>query len=181
MRPTALNPLFAPLTGLPGVGPRTGLAMARLAGDKVLDLIWHLPSGLIDRRFSPKLADAVPGVVATLTVKVGQHRPPRIPRLPYKVLCSDETGEISLVFFHARADYLHRTLPEGETRVVSGKIEEFQGDLQITHPDHVAEPDDIASLQTVEPIYPLTAGLNPRPLLRAIQAAVESAPGKSVV
>ncbi len=176
MRPTSLNPLFAPLTGLPGVGPRTGQAMARLAGDKVLDLVWHLPSGLIDRRFSPKLAEAVPGVVATLTLKVGPHQPPRIPRLPYKVLCSDETGEISLVFFHARADYLQRTLPEGEIRVVSGKIEQFQGELQITHPDHIVEPGDIASLQTVEPVYPLTAGLTPRPLLRAIRAAVESTP-----
>jgi len=176
MRPSSLNPLFAPLTGLPGVGPRIGQAMAKLVGDKVLDLVWHLPSGIIDRRFAPRLAEAVPGVVATLTLKVEQHRPPRIPRLPYKVLCSDDTGEISLVFFHARADYLQKALPEGEIRVVSGKIEEFQGELQITHPDHIAEPGDIAALQAVEPVYPLTAGLTARPLLRAIRAAVERVP-----
>ena len=83
MRPTDLNPLFAPLTGLAGVGPRTGKAMEKLAGDKVLDLVWHLPSGIIDRRFAPKLAEAAPGMVATLTLRVGPHRPPRVPRLPY--------------------------------------------------------------------------------------------------
>ena len=119
MRPEALFPLFAPVTSLPGVGPRLAKLVERVAGQRVVDLVWHLPGGLIDRRYAPKLAAARPGVVATLTVRVDRHRPPRNPRQPYKVLCSDETGTLAIVFFHAHADYLARTLPEGEVRVVS--------------------------------------------------------------
>ncbi|MCH7663648.1 MAG: ATP-dependent DNA helicase RecG, partial [Chloroflexi bacterium] len=147
-----------------------------LAGPNVVDLLWHLPSGLIDRRFAPKVADAPPGAIATMTLRVGAHKPPRTGRLPYKVTCSDDTGELDLVFFHARPDYLQRVLPEGEMRVISGRIERWQGRLQITHPDHIATTDEIASLQTIEPVYPLTAGLTPRPLGRAIKGALERAP-----
>ncbi len=176
MRPEILFPLFAELTSLPGVGPRLGQIIGKLAGPHVVDLLWHLPSGLIDRRFAPKIVEAVPGTIATLTVQVDLHRPPRIPRLPYKVSCSDETGSLDLVFFHARPDYLERVLPIGSTRVVSGRIEEFQDRLQITHPDHIVEAGDIAEVQSVEPTYPLTAGLTSRPLLRAIRAALDRAP-----
>ena len=82
MRPEILFPLFAPVRSLPGLGPRLGEAVAKLAGEKVVDLLWHLPTGLIDRRYAPKIVEAIPGRVATLTVTVGAHRPPRIPRLP---------------------------------------------------------------------------------------------------
>ena len=176
MRPEILFPLFAPVTALPGVGPRIGTMIRHLAGPNVVDLLWHLPSGLIDRRFAPKVADAPPGAIATMTLRVGAHKPPRTGRLPYKVTCSDDTGELDLVFFHARPDYLQRMLPEGELRVISGRIERWQGRLQITHPDHIATTDEIAALQTIEPVYPLTAGLTPRPLGRAIKGALERAP-----
>ena len=142
----------------------------------MVDLLWHLPTGLIDRRFAPKIVEAVPGAIATITVQVESHQPPRIPRLPYKVLCSDETGELDLVFFHARQDYLERILPIGQERIVSGKIEDFQGRLQITHPDHMVERSELETLQTVEPTYRLTAGLTSKPLLRAIHGALERAP-----
>ena len=117
MRPEILFSLFAPVTSLPGVGPRIAKAIASLAGPHVADLLWHLPSGLIDRRFAPRVADAPAGAVATMTVQVIGHDPPRNPRLPYKVLCSDESGELELVFFHARPDFLLRVLPEGETEL----------------------------------------------------------------
>jgi ATP-dependent DNA helicase RecG len=176
MRPEILFPLFAPVDSLTGIGPRLAQAIGKMAGPHVGDLIWHLPTGLIDRRFAPKINEAIPGAIATITVKVDFHQPPKIPRLPYKVMCSDETGELDLVFFHARRDYLERILPTGQERIVSGKIEEFQGRLQITHPDHMVERSEIESLQTVEPTYRLTAGLTAKPLLRAIQGALERAP-----
>ena len=176
MRPEILFPLFAPVTALPGVGPRIGALIERLAGPGVVDLLWHLPSGLIDRRFSPKIADAPTGAIVTMTLCIDAHKPPRIKRLPYKVTCHDDSGEMDLVFFHARPDYLLKTLPEGEIRVVSGRIERWQDRLQITHPDHIATPDEIAALQTIEPVYPLTAGLTPRPLGRAVKGALERAP-----
>jgi ATP-dependent DNA helicase RecG len=176
MRPEILFPVFADVTSLAGVGPKLAQAIEKLAGPRLVDLLWHLPSGLIDRRLAPRIAEAIPGTIATVTVHVDTHRPPRIPRLPYKVLCSDQTGAMELVFFHAHRDYLEKALPVGETRVVSGRIEEFQGVLQITHPDYIVTPSEAAGLQSVEPTYPLTAGLTPRPLLRAIRAALDRAP-----
>ena len=176
MRPNILNPLFATATTLSGVGPRIAQAIAKLAGEKVVDLCWHLPTGLIDRSFAPKVADAPPGAVATLTVQVLEHSPPRIPRLPYRVLCADDTAEIELVFFHAKGDYLKKSLPEGKQRLISGKVEHYQGRIQMTHPDLIAAPEDADEITGVEPVYPLTAGLTPRPLRRAIQGALERAP-----
>ncbi|MDJ0950562.1 MAG: ATP-dependent DNA helicase RecG [Alphaproteobacteria bacterium] len=176
MRPQVLFGLFAPVTALPGVGPRIAKLIERVAGPNVVDLLWHLPTGLIDRRFAPKLADAPAGAIATLTVQVDGHEPPRSKRQPYRVHCSDETGTISLVFFHPRPDYLRTALPEGEIRVVSGEVQLFGGRLQMTHPDHIGTPDEIARLQSIEPVYPLTAGLSLRVLGKAIRAAVERAP-----
>ena len=176
MRPEVLFPLFAPVTSLPGVGPRLGKVISTFAGPHVVDLLWHLPSGLIDRRFAPKIADAPLHAIVTLTVRVGRHQPSRGRRGPYKVRCSDDTGAVALVFFHARADYLHKTLPEGEIRVVSGRLERFGDELQITHPDHVGTIDELDRLQTVEAVYPLSAGITVKPLRRAVEAAVERAP-----
>ena len=173
-RPEILFPLFAPVTALAGVGPRIGKLIEKLAGPHVVDLLWHLPSGLIDRRFAPKIIEAIPGSIATITVHVEAHHAPRIPRLPYKVLCSDDTGELELVFFHARQDYLEKMLPVGQQRVISGKIEDFQGRLQITHPDYMVEPSDLESVQAIEPTYPLTAGLTSKPLLRAIRGPTQT-------
>lgn len=176
MRPEPLFPLFAPVVSLPGVGPHLGKLVAGIAGEKVVDLLWHLPSGLIDRRYAPTLAEAVPGSIATVTVRVDAHAPPRTKRLPYKVVCTDGTGRLTLVFFHAKGDYLLKTLPIGEDRVVSGKIERFGDDLQMAHPDHIVPVAERARIQTVEPVYPLTEGLSLRVVSRAIAGGLERLP-----
>ncbi|HJO69451.1 MAG TPA: ATP-dependent DNA helicase RecG, partial [Rhodospirillales bacterium] len=90
------------MTSLAGVGPRIAALIERVAGARVANLLWHLPTGLIDRRYTPLIAEARAGAVATLTVTVDRHLVPRNRRQPYKVLCFDETGSIALVFFHAR-------------------------------------------------------------------------------
>ncbi|MBM3569403.1 MAG: ATP-dependent DNA helicase RecG [Alphaproteobacteria bacterium] len=176
MRPEILNPLFAPVTALPGIGPKLAKPLGKLVGPAVVDLLWHLPSGLIDRRFSPKLDAAPPGRVVTVTVTVAKHEPPRRPRLPYRVRCHDDSGELTLVFFHAEAPFLKRMLPEGQPRVVSGKLEDYQGTLQMTHPDVIAEPKDFERVCTIEPVYPLTAGITPKVLAKAVHNALARAP-----
>ena len=176
MRPEILFPLFAPVTSLPGVGPRFAKLMEKLAGDKVVSLCWHLPSGLIDRRLAPKLADAPEGAIVTLTLIVDGHVPPANPRLPYKVRCRDATGFIHLVFFNARADYLVKALPVGETRAVSGRVERYGAELQMTHPDYIVPLAELATLQKVEPVYRMTAGLTPKVLGKAIREALARAP-----
>ncbi|MFQ5785962.1 MAG: DEAD/DEAH box helicase, partial [Alphaproteobacteria bacterium] len=175
-RPRILFPLFAEVTTLPGVGPRIGRLIAKLAGPRVVDLLWHLPNGLIDRRFAPKVAEAPAGRIATISLRVERHLPSPSPRRPYKVRCADETGFLHLVFFHPREDYLRKALPEGEERVVSGRVERFGDEIQMVHPDHIAPPAEAAGLRTVEPVYPLTEGLTPKPLGKAIRAALARAP-----
>jgi len=177
LRPEILFPLFAPVTKLPGIGARLAPLVEKAAGAKVVDLLWHLPVSIIDRRYAPKIRDAEPGRIATLTVTVDAHVPPRVKRLPYRVRCSDDTGAIELVFFHANADYLKKTLPVGQQRVVSGKVELFRDAKQMTHPDHIGSLAELGKLQTVEPVYRLTAGLTAKPLAKAIGAALERAPG----
>ncbi len=176
MRPEILFSLFAPVTALQGIGPRFAKLFERLAGAQVADLCWHLPGGLIDRRYAPKIADAEPGRVATITLRVGQHAAPHNPRQPYRVFCSDGTGELTLVFFHAKSDYLAKVLPEGEERVVSGKVELYGDRLQMTHPDHIGKLAELAALKSVEPVYPLTTGLTPKTVSKAVGAALERAP-----
>ena len=177
-RPEILFPVFAPATSIKGVGPRIGALIERVAGPHIADLLWHLPTGLLDRRYAPPVRDAEPGRIATLTVRVDSHRPPPVAnrRIPYKIHCSDATGEIDLVFFHAHADYLEKSLPAGERRVVSGALELFDGVLQMTHPDIIAPVFERDAVMQVHPTYPLTEGLSQNVLRRTIAEAVGRAP-----
>jgi ATP-dependent DNA helicase RecG len=176
MRPEVLYPLFQPVTNLPGVGARNAKFLETLAGSEIHHLLWHLPSGIIDRRYSPNVAEAISGRIATLTVQVDQHKKPSQKRLPYKVYCSDESGTLTLVFFHAHSDYLKKSLPEGETRVISGKVEQFGQEVQITHPDHICTLEERDKMQAVEPVYPLTQGLSLKVLGKVLRAALKYAP-----
>ncbi len=176
MRPQSLTPLFAQVTSLPGIGPRLGKLVERLAGPLVLDLLWHLPFALIDRRNAPEVTHAKAGEIATLTVTVDEHLVPHNPRQPYRIWCSDETGKLCLTYFNGREDYLKKLLPPGEIRVISGKVEIYQGEVQMTHPDHVVPLDQREQILRVEPVYGLTTGLTQRPMQKAIAAAVALAP-----
>jgi ATP-dependent DNA helicase RecG len=176
MRPSVLNPLFRPVTALPGVGPRTAKLFERLTGPRVVDLLWHLPVGVVDRRFAPTIAGAPGGAVCTITAVVEGHEAPRTPRLPYRVRLHDGTGRLTLVFFHARGDYLTRLLPIGTTRIVSGKIEHFRGEVQMTHPDYIVAESERESFPSIEPIYGLTEGLTQKIVGKAVSGALALAP-----
>ena len=134
-----------------------------------------MPQGIIDRRFQPKVMAAPDGAIATLTVTVDAHQKPHNPRQPYRVRCRDETGFLFLVFFHAHTDYLEKLLPVGSIRIVSGKIEHFNDQVQITHPDHIVAPEEAATMKLIEPVYGLTAGLSLRVVAKAVEAALARA------
>ncbi|KLN61419.1 ATP-dependent DNA helicase RecG [Kiloniella spongiae] len=176
MRPEILFPLFTPVSTLQGVGPRLSTLYEKLAGGRVLDLCWHLPVGLVDRRYSPTIADAISDRVATLKVTVSRHIPSPNRRSPYRVICHDLTGEMTLIFFHARGDYIMKLLPVGEDRIISGKLERFGDVLQMAHPDHMVPPNEEEDVKTVEPVYPLSAGVTLKPLSKAIKASLALAP-----
>jgi ATP-dependent DNA helicase RecG len=181
MRPLVLNPLFASLTSLPGVGPKLEKLYARLIDretPRVVDLLFHMPSGVIDRRARPKLRDVQAGQVVTVAVTVEEHRPaPRHrARAPYRIVTSDDTGTLTLTYFSARPDYLEKLLPVGETRYVSGTAEFYDGMLQMVHPDRVVDEAGFAALPLVEPVYPLTEGLALGNVRRAMDGALTRLP-----
>ncbi|MBL8581216.1 MAG: ATP-dependent DNA helicase RecG [Rhizobiaceae bacterium] len=180
MRPDILDPIFAPLTALDGVGTKVAALIEKVVpadlGDRparVGDLLFTLPHSIIDRRNRPGIALAPSGAIVTLEVRVDRHQPP--PRgnrsVPYRVYAHDDTGEIALTFFHAHAAWLEKTLPEGEHVVVSGRMEWFNGRPSMVHPDHIARQGDVDALPLVEPVYPMTAGLSAKVLRRAIAQA----------
>ncbi|MFN0263767.1 ATP-dependent DNA helicase RecG [Tepidamorphus sp. 3E244] len=183
MRPDILNPLFAPATGLAGIGDKTATLLTRLlplpegVQPRVIDLLLTAPTGTVDRRNRPTLSQALPGQLVTLEVVVDQHKPvPRHSRAPYRVHCHDETGALTLVFFHPRTDYLDRALPVGETRYVSGTVEAWGDRLQMVHPDRIVDAEGLAKLPPVETIYPLTAGLKRATVARAVEDALSKLP-----
>jgi ATP-dependent DNA helicase RecG len=180
MRPALLDPLFAPLSALPGVGPKNARAFDRLLGRaeaRALDLLFHLPVGALDRRARPKIRDAVVDAIATLHVRVTEHRPPPANRKgPLRVLVEDDTGDVELVFFLNNFEWVRQKLPIGAVRWVSGKLELWDGHLQMVHPDRVMDEEDLARMSPVEPVYGLTEGLYPRTVQKAAQAALARLP-----
>src|ERR1700712_5186894 len=182
MRPALLNPLFAPVTSLPGVGPKQDKLLRYLLGrdetPRLVDLLLHLPASVIDRRTRPKIADAVPGTIVTLEVTVDRHRPTpgRNSRAPHLVYASDDTSTVVLTYFRAQPGYVEKLLPVGARRYVSGTLQLFDGMPQIVHPDRVLEEESFAKLSGIDPVYPLTEGLALGSLRRAIAQALQKLP-----
>jgi len=185
MRPTFLNPLFASAQTISGIGPRLLLLLKKcltlppgVTEPRVIDLLWHMPTGVIDRRTEPQLASAVPGSIVTLELRVVKHKPsPRgNKKAPYKVTCEDDTGRIDLVFFHAEHKFIEKQLPVGEVRFVSGRIERYGEALQMAHPDYIVSPEARHELPMLEPVYPLTAGLSGKIMVKAARQALDRVP-----
>ena len=175
-RPEALWALFAELKTLDGVGPKTAQALEGLDIVAPRDLLFTLPHGVIDRRPRDSVQDAtLPGVV-TVEVTVGRHMKPAQKGRPYRIHVEDAQTGFQLVFFHGRSDYLGRVLPEGSRRIVSGRVELFDGMAQMVHPDHILPPDEAASLPAFEPVYPLTGGVTQKLMARASADALAKAP-----
>ncbi|MBZ9793425.1 ATP-dependent DNA helicase RecG [Rhizobium sp. 3T7] len=184
MRPAILDPLFSPVSALPGVGPKIAELLVKLLGretpdeTRVVDLLFHAPHSLIDRRNQPGIARAPHGAIVTVTAWVDRHQaPPRgKSNIPYRVILHDETGELTLVFFRGQAAWLEKQLPLDEEVTVSGKIDWFNGRASMVHPDYIVKANEAENLPLVEPIYPLTAGLSPKTLRKIIEAALPRTP-----
>lgn len=181
MRPSVLDPLFADVAGLSGIGPKLAKLFARLLrreeGARVLDLLFHLPAATIDRRDRPKLNTVQKGMIVTLALTIDQHRPaPPGRRAPYRIYAHDETADIVLAYFNARKDYLERLFPVGALRYVSGTADIYDGMLQMVHPDHVVDEASLAKLPSIEPVYPLTEGLSASHMRRAVAAGLARLP-----
>ena len=185
MRPLPLQALFAQVQSLDGIGPKLAEKLARLVNNtaarndpRVIDLLWHFPTGIIDRRQQPQIAEALSGAIATIKVRVASHKaPPHGNRkIPYRVSCADESGEMDLVFFRGQKNYLEGLLPIGEIRILSGRVEHYSGKLQMSHPDHVVSEEEFKTLELIEPVYPLMAGVSNKIMRRGVTSAIELIP-----
>lgn len=183
-RPEALQPLFRSLHAIKGVGDKLAALLTRFFGAPegqeavVLDVLMHMPSGVVDRRRQVGIVEAYLNQIVTLRLHIDRHQPPPRgkPHIPHRVFAHDETGDIQLVFFRAQGGWVERSLPVGEERYVSGQIGFFNGEKQITHPDYIVEPANFAALPLVEPVYPLTNGLSSKALAKLVRQAVDAIP-----
>ncbi len=165
-----LAPLFAPLTSLRGIGPaQAGLFAKAIGGDRVIDLLFHLPDSYIDRRVRPTIAAARAGQTVTLEVEVVRHERPARPRQPWRVIVRDTTGFVELVFFSPSRV---AQMPGGAKLLVSGKLDRFGDRLTMPHPGHIVPIEQAERLPPIEPVWPLTAGLWPRQVASAMAQAL---------
>ena len=174
-RPEILFPLFAELNALDGVGPKTAKIFAQMRVETPRDLLLTLPHAGIDRTRRDTVRDVAPNAVATVEVEVGRHIPPS-GKGPARVEVRDAEITFQLVFFHARGDWLTKMLPVGHRRIVSGRVEHFDGIAQMVHPDHIRRLDESEAIPPFEPVYPLTQGLSQRLMAKAAASAVFRAP-----
>lgn len=177
MRDERLFPLFESLDSLPGIGPKLKPVLEHLVnGDTVWDLLLHLPDRWLDRRVRTSFDELVPGEVATIQGEVHAYKAPYNDRAPHRIQLFDGTGFLTLTFFRADPRWLQGQFPIGRERLVSGLVTEFNGERQISHPDHILDPAKPERPPVVEPIYGLTAGLTNKRVHNAILAALGKIP-----
>jgi ATP-dependent DNA helicase RecG len=175
MRPEILNPLFAEVEVLKGVGPQVAKQLKRLDLTRVVDMLYHLPTGAIERIKALGASASLLGRNVILELTPVDSREPRSGRGPMRIFASDSEGNsISLVYFN-NPGWAKRTLPKGEKRIVSGKLEQYGDEWQIIHPE-VAEPGKGPPPLIREPVYPLTEGLTNRRIGELAREALERAP-----
>lgn len=174
MRDERLFPLFQPLDALPGIGPKLKPVLERLVGgEHIWDLLLHMPERWLDRRPRESFDDVIPDEVATVRGEVHGVKAPYNDRAPTRVLLFDGSGFLTLTYFRADGRWLQSQFPVGKERIVSGKITEWQGERQMSHPDFVMDPAKGEFPPPVEPIYPLTAGLTNKRVHASTKSAVD--------
>jgi ATP-dependent DNA helicase RecG len=176
-RPEVLWPLFGSLEFLDGIGPKSAQALVAANIEKPRDLLFTLPHSGVDRRRRDSILDVHAPAVCTVEVTIGQHTAPSSPGRPYRVTVEDQRTTFQLVFFRSHSEYLRKQLPTGQRRVVSGKIELFDGIGQMVHPDHILTPDEAEQIPLFEPVYPLTGTMTQKAMFKATADLLGQVPG----
>ncbi|WP_421907627.1 ATP-dependent DNA helicase RecG [Mameliella sp.] len=175
-RPEPLWPLFADLTGLDGIGPKSAQALEAAGIETPRDLLFTLPYSGIDRHLKDSvIAAELPGV-ATVEAMIGNHRPSARRGGAYRVEADDARTRFQVVFFHGGGEYIKRLLPTGQRRIVSGRVELFDGVPQMVHPEHMLRPEEADQLPGYEPVYPLTGNITQKLMTRAMTDALTRLP-----
>ena len=166
--------LLSDLTALNGVGIKTTNLLKKKNINNIFDLLWKLPKAYTDRSLSTKVKDLKIGENQTVTIIVNKYLFPRIRKLPNRVKCSDETGELDCVFFNSYEGYIKKILPLGKEITVSGKIGYFKNKYQITNPKYVSE--DSSLIKQVHNKYSLTDGITEKIYNKIIRQIIDKLP-----
>jgi ATP-dependent DNA helicase RecG len=175
-RPEILFPLFAALDSLTGVGSKTAQNLGQLGILAPRDVLFTLPHTGIDRALRSSVEGVGLPTTVSVRVIVGAHHPARNRGGAYRIHVEDEKTSFQIVFFHGRSDYLERVLPQGSTRIVSGKVELFDGVIQMVHPEFIVPEEEAGDIPLFEPVYPLTAGITQKTMFKATRSALTRAP-----
>lgn len=177
MRPDILNPLFAEISALKGVGPQLSKPLERLGLGRAADAAFHLPVNWIDRKRVGELSMADAGHTIAIELTPVDYRASGSARAPFRVHATDAHGNyVSLVYFGKNSAWARKLLPLGEKRFVSGKLEQYGQELQIIHPDYVLTPEEANDVPEREPVYALSEGLSNNRMRHIAAQAVERAP-----
>jgi len=177
MRPDILNPLFTESAALKGVGAASIRPLERLGLTRAVDLAFHLPTSWIERQRVRRLAEAETGRMIGVVLTARDYRASGSPRAPFRVLASDEAGEmVNIVYFGKNSGWPRKLFPIDEPRFVSGRLDRFGDDLQIVHPDHVVEVSEAAAIPNREPVYGLSDGITNGRMRDLVTQAVARAP-----
>lgn len=169
------NCLFSDIISLPGVNKVTQKILGKLCGMRIVDILFFRPCRYIDRRNHPLTAK--PGEYVTFTAKIDTHKPPTTKNKPYRVILKIEEQTIALVFFHYSVKYLKQALPIDQTCVISGKLEVFLEQLQITHPDYISlDISNFSEICRIEPIYHLSRGITSRKISTIVASTLKMLP-----
>ena len=176
MRPEKIKSIYSSISELPGVGPKIENLFNRMGIFRNLHFLWHIPYNVIKRQKHLNIHEAEINSLVTLKIKVLRHKPSRFKRQPYKINCICGETPIDIVYFYARHPVMRATLPVGKEKYVSGKLEYFRNNFQITHPSHIIDAEQIKSLKDIEPVYSLTSGLSQRIVLKYLDKILNSLP-----
>ena len=166
--------LLSDLSSLKGVGTKTKNLLKKKNINNLFDLLWKLPKSYTDRSLSSKIKDLKIGEIQTVTIIPQKYNFPRIRKLPNRVLCSDETGEIDCVFFNSYEGYIKKILPLGKEITVSGKIGHFRNKYQITNPKYVSE--DSSLIKQTHNKYSLTEGISEKIYNKILNQIINNLP-----
>jgi ATP-dependent DNA helicase RecG len=177
MRPDLLNPLFAEVRAMKGVGPALLKPLAKLGLERIKDLLYHFPTHWIYRKRVGELDVADVGNNIIVTIAVVDHKSSSSPRAPTRIYANDPLGNyITLTFFGRNGGWARKQLPLGETRIISGKLERYGDELQMVHPE-ISEPGSQQSTGALaEAVYPQSEGINSRRIGQMVDANLAALP-----